>query len=166
MPAGGPEREVSSAALAAYQAVNNRRISYDSLLWQMPALSLTAQAFLFSVALAPGHSLSAQAIASALALFVSIAAIHALRRFRLGQHMDQLLLDRVEGQLGTKEYFGVNPHASAADRAQHLGIPYRWPMSFPPTVLWMRVLGLFGAAALLLLVLAGIDSAFDCDLSP
>ncbi|MER6612681.1 hypothetical protein [Streptomyces xantholiticus] len=34
-----------------YQAVAARRMQWDALLWQVPALSLTAQAFLFTITL-------------------------------------------------------------------------------------------------------------------
>lgn len=166
MASGEPAPDDRSLALALLQAVNARRIAYDSLLWQMPALSLTAQAFLFAAALAPGSSRAAQAIASSLAFSVSVASIHALRRFRLGQHMDQLLLDRLESKLGAATYFEINPHASVEARAKHLNQNYGYPMRYPPTVLWIYVLGLFGGAAAFLLALASFDWLFHTDLSP
>jgi hypothetical protein len=48
-PAGGhPSRE---EMLVMYQVVAARRQNFDSMLWQVPALSLTAQAFLLVIAL-------------------------------------------------------------------------------------------------------------------
>jgi hypothetical protein len=44
-PAGGhPSRE---EMLVMYQVVAARRQNFDPMLWQVPALSLTAQAFLY-----------------------------------------------------------------------------------------------------------------------
>jgi hypothetical protein len=152
------DREPQTVALAVYQTVAARRIAYDSLLWQMPALSLTAQAFLFAAALSPGSSRCAQAIASALALSVSVASVHALRRFRLGQHMDQLLLDGLETKLGAEAHLGINPHASVEARANYLDQRYGRGMRFPPTVLWMCVLCFFGLAAAVLFAIAAFGS--------
>lgn len=39
---------------SGYAALAERRLQWDSLLWQVPVLSLTAQAFLFTIALSPG----------------------------------------------------------------------------------------------------------------
>lgn len=51
-PAGGrPSRE---EMLVMYQVVAARRQNFDAMVWQVPALSLTAQAFLLVIALGPG----------------------------------------------------------------------------------------------------------------
>ncbi|MFD7848090.1 hypothetical protein ACFV4K_34875 [Nocardia sp. NPDC059764] len=38
-----------------YFAVADRHLQYENLLWQVPALSLTAQAFLFGIAMGAGN---------------------------------------------------------------------------------------------------------------
>jgi len=154
------ERPREGVVLGIYQTVAARRMAYDSLLWQMPALSLTAQAFLFSTVLTPGSSRTAQVIASTLALSVSLASLHALRRFRLGQHMDSLLLDRVESELGAEGLFGINPHASVESRARDLRQGFGAIMRRSPAKTWYIVLSLFALAAVVLLVGAAVGWEF------
>jgi hypothetical protein len=48
--------------------------SYTTLLWQVPALSLTAQAFLLTLALGHGNGTSAKVIAAALSGVISAAS--------------------------------------------------------------------------------------------
>lgn len=48
--------------LVQYQIISNRRISQDELMWQVPALSFTAQAFLFTIALGSGISMKSRLI--------------------------------------------------------------------------------------------------------
>ena len=47
----------------AYMVVAARRTQFDQLVWQVPVLSLTAQAFLFSIALAGDASRAARVVA-------------------------------------------------------------------------------------------------------
>jgi hypothetical protein len=55
-----------SAVLAAYAAVATRRAQWDSLVWQVPTLSLTAQAFLLTIALSQGNDAWARIISALL----------------------------------------------------------------------------------------------------
>ncbi|MEO8709796.1 MAG: hypothetical protein ABI400_12170, partial [Lacisediminihabitans sp.] len=50
------------AAFAVYSAVVARRLQWDNLLWQVPAVSFTAQAFLLNVSLAPNSSIFARLV--------------------------------------------------------------------------------------------------------
>lgn len=54
--------------------------SYTTLLWQVPALGLTAQAFLMTIVLGTGSATSrgAQLIASALSIIVAYASIQLM----------------------------------------------------------------------------------------
>ena len=58
-----------------YRIVATRRGIYDTLLWQTPVLSLTAQAFLFSISLGSDASQWERRTAAVLALIASIASI-------------------------------------------------------------------------------------------
>jgi hypothetical protein len=49
-----------------YQAVVARRLQWDNLVWQVPLLSLTAQAFLFTIALGSGTTMVARCISAGL----------------------------------------------------------------------------------------------------
>ena len=137
----------ADARLAIYQAVASRRNAYDALLWQIPALSLTAQAFLFATVLASASSRTSQIIASVLATSVSIASLLALRRFRVGQHTDSLLLERIEESLGASAELGFNPHTDVGER----GVEYGRLMKIPPVLVWQLVLICFLIASLVLL---------------
>lgn len=60
--------------------------SYSSLLWQVPALGLTAQSFLLTVALTHGNSKGAGIMAAALAMliaFASLSLMHGQRGFAM-----------------------------------------------------------------------------------
>lgn len=49
----GPGKNESSGTLGpelVFQAVAQRRLQHDMLMWQVPALGLTAQAFLLTIA--------------------------------------------------------------------------------------------------------------------
>ena len=48
--------ESGQADDATYGALATRRLQWDNLLWQVPILGLTAQAFLFTIALDPGST--------------------------------------------------------------------------------------------------------------
>jgi len=52
--------------------------SYNTLLWQVPALSLTAQAFLMTIALSPDSNKTARLITSALSIIIAVASTHLM----------------------------------------------------------------------------------------
>ena len=64
-----------------YQLLASRRESYDLMLWQTPVISLTAQAFLFTIALGTGPALG-RVLASVLALAAGLASLHLLGKHR------------------------------------------------------------------------------------
>lgn len=64
-----------------YQVLAARRQNHDSMLWQTPVISLTAQAFLFTIALG-GPTGGARVIAALLALATAFASIQLLVKHR------------------------------------------------------------------------------------
>jgi len=76
-----------------------RRLSYDQMLWQTPVISLTAQAFLFSIALGHIHPVS-RALAALLALACSLASIHLLAKHRYCEIFYSKLLVAYEKEKG------------------------------------------------------------------
>jgi hypothetical protein len=52
--------------------------SYNTLLWQVPALSLTAQAFLLTIALNPDSSTTARLITAVLSMIIAVASTHLM----------------------------------------------------------------------------------------
>lgn len=77
---GGRHPDVSDDAI--YSAVAARRAGYDSMAWQVPVISLTAQAFLFTIALGPDSRPLARVIACSLGLAVTILSMLLLARHR------------------------------------------------------------------------------------
>jgi hypothetical protein len=60
----------------------SRRDSYNDLLWQTPVLSLTAQAFLLTIALGSGTSHQARIVSGFLALITALASVQLFARHR------------------------------------------------------------------------------------
>ncbi|MDJ0334575.1 hypothetical protein QMG83_05000 [Salinibacterium sp. G-O1] len=87
------------ATLAVYSAVVARRLQWDNLLWQVPVVSFTAQAFLLNVSLAPNSSLFARLVSSALASIVSVLCIHLMAKHRQSEVLDAETLKRMEAEL-------------------------------------------------------------------
>ncbi|MFE4197261.1 hypothetical protein ACFRJ9_15460 [Paenarthrobacter sp. NPDC056912] len=82
-----------------YQAVVARRLQWDSLLWQVPTLSLTAQAFLFTIALGPDSSRMARTLAAVLSIVISCLSVTLMARHRQAELSDAAWLERFEGGL-------------------------------------------------------------------
>jgi hypothetical protein len=68
--------------LAMYSVVAARRTQVDSTVWQVPAMSLTGQAFLLSIALASDTSRIARSLAATLAIVISVLSMQLMARLR------------------------------------------------------------------------------------
>jgi len=78
-----------------YQLVSARRHHYDAMLWQTPAISLTAQAFLLTIALGNGDPVS-RLIASLLAFLAALASAQLLAKHRYFERYNTDLLQEIE----------------------------------------------------------------------
>ena len=76
-----------------YEIIASRRVSTDALLWQSPFLSLTAQSFLFTIALGPGTSGAARWVAAFLAFIASLACMQLMSKNRHFEKADSILLE-------------------------------------------------------------------------
>ncbi len=65
-----------------YQTVAARQAQHDSMTWQVPVLSLTAQAFLFTIALGADSTPTSRYFACALSLISSVLSITLMARHR------------------------------------------------------------------------------------
>lgn len=79
-----------------YAVTASRRQAYDTLLWQTPALSLTAQAFLYRIILGGGTSLKARALASLLAGITAFASFQLMKKHRYYEKDASSLLRKFE----------------------------------------------------------------------
>ena len=91
--------ELSSIGDMQYQILAARRQAYDQMLWQTPIISLTGQAFIFTVALGNGDGISRE-IACFLAFTMSFASAHLLAKHRRFEVVYSKLLQRIEEARG------------------------------------------------------------------
>jgi len=76
-----------------YAAVAARRLQWDGLLWQVPALSMTAQAFLMTIALGSDTSQTARILTSLLSMVAAFATLHLFASNRRSEVADAHLLE-------------------------------------------------------------------------
>jgi hypothetical protein len=153
-----------------YPVIAARRLQWDNLVWQVPILSFTAEAFLFTIALGAGTSRAARIISSLLALVITLLSMTLMVRHRQSEVMDaEWLEDQEKGEDGDGEALhgrsfqkrrdarmtdlrpGQSPLGSSGGR---LGWIVRLVPLWPALPLWIAGLAMFGLAALTALVLA------------
>ncbi len=150
-----PDLPTMPSDLPVYQAVAARRMQWDALLWQVPSLSLAAQAFLLTIAFGADTSRTSRLLASGLAVVAAVLSLHLLIRHRQAEVTDAHWLAAYEQQ-----HFGTTAHGPEwRDRRNatvipgHLGGLARIP-AFP---VWQAALSLFGVVGLIAFVLAVFD---------
>ena len=95
---------------ALYQVVAARRLGHDTLLWQVPVMSLTAQAFLLTIALGASSSVAARVVSSLLSLVSLLASMQLMARHRPMELMDARWLEACE-----KTRYGFALHTKPCD---------------------------------------------------
>jgi hypothetical protein len=135
-----------------YQVVASRRIQWDQLLWQVPVLSLTAQAFLFTIALGGGSSQTARVIAAILSLVMTVLSIHLMTRHRQAEITDADWLESYELQR-----YGESVHGTVWRDRRNATRQGGWPNRIRGYRIWIGGLLIFGAAAMFVLVIAFAD---------
>ena len=80
----------------AYATIAARRTQFDQLVWQVPVLSLTAQAFLFSIALSADGTRTTRIIASLLSLVMTFLSLHLMVKHRQAEVADSQWLEAYE----------------------------------------------------------------------
>ena len=124
-----------------YDVLAARRVAKDSLLWQTPALSLTAQAFLFTIALGQGTTVGARLIAAILALVASLASIQLMAKSRYFEEGDSKMLEEYERAMGFQTIHARPDYSKKA-----------WYVKRSSYRLWIFMLAIFGAAAVVVIV--------------
>ncbi len=141
---------------AIYQTVESRRQTYDTLMWQVPVISLTAQAFLFTIALG-STSIVARLISAILAFVTSIISIQLMSKHRLHEFIDNKLLEKLDTRLGLDTLFEFPFHARPSDRAKSLGIKTPWLTRRSSYDLWRGGLALFALASVVVIIVSLIS---------
>jgi len=122
-----------------YSLSNARRDAFNNLVWQTPLLSLTAQAFLFTISLSSSYTTKARLIAATLSLIVALASIQLLKKHRSMENHCAKILHDYEKDLGLYE---IN---------QKL-IPEGWFARISSYRIWIFVLSSFAIAAFLVIL--------------
>lgn len=144
----GPSPDAIYAALAA------RRSQFDNLLWQAPVLSLTAQAFLMTVALGAAVPLYSRSVACLLSIVVAFLSVQILTRHRQAEITDAHWLRDLEAGADTQyRVHGPNWQQRRNATSPEVG-PFSWFARLPGYYTWAVGLSLFGVASLVTLVLA------------
>src|SRR5262245_30205217 len=129
-----------------YQVIGARRTQLDQLLWQAPALSLTAQAFLFTIALDPATARFSRVIVSFLSLVVAVLTCNLIDRHRSAEQTDSGWLRKYE-----LDRFQVTFHGRDWARRRNeekIARGFNWIGRLRPGyVVWITGMALFGIAA-------------------
>ena len=140
-----------------YAAVAARRTQFDQLVWQVPVLSLTAQAFLFSIALSPAATTTASAIACVLSFLMTVLSLHLMVKHRQAEIADSQWLEQYERQLLSDRGFPWPMHGTAwSDYRKRIDRklgPFGFLRGLNGFLLWSFGLAVFGVAAVAVLLL-------------
>lgn len=138
-----------------YVAISARRTAFDTLMWQVPALGLTAQAFLLTIALGAGSSRPARYIAASLALGTAVVAIQTMAKHRQNEKTDALILEQLERLFGVYVN-GVPPHLPPGARGRAVGNDMHGWIKVRSFDLWVASLVCFALAAAAIIVIATV----------
>lgn len=129
------------------------------MMWQTPALGMTAQAFLLTLALSADTSRSARLLACILSFTLALMVMQLMAKHRRHEMLDSLLLTRLEEEFGITGLVSFAPHGgpsvrhandlAAADRRLARSTPgwkRFWQLS--SYEIWMLGLGLFAIVAI------------------
>ena len=106
--------------LLKYGVLSDRRRHFDSLFWQIPALSLGGQAFLLSIALDSGSRGAARLLSALLGIFIAFVSLASLSRIRLYEFTITKMLIKTEEEIfgnsfsdtNSKEWIAANQEAA------------------------------------------------------
>ncbi len=149
----GKNPEISDDAI--YAAVASRRAGFDSMAWQVPIISLTAQAFLFTIALGPDSRPFARIISASLAVAVTALSMLLLARHRQADIADAQWLADLEERRGRASKQIMEAHGSAwRDRRDDTEIHpwFDWMKRYRAFVVWEIGLLLFGIAGIAVVI--------------
>jgi disulfide bond formation protein DsbB len=149
----GPAKEETSGAVGpelVYQAVAQRRLQHDILMWPVPALGLTAQAFLLTIALGSGSSRVARILAALLAAISTGLSMQLMARHRWHEATERAWLEAFERR------HGLDPvHRVQYELAPEVGVrPANRIAAWCSYRTWQLGLAVFGLVSLLSLALA------------
>lgn len=148
-----------------YQSLANRRVGYDQLMWQVPAIALAAQAVLVAASINDELRKEPRLILLALALLVGALSLQLFAKQRFHEQVDTRYLARWEQGIQMWPVDGLTPHDhatratgdSGTSKVEQLGVRRGALARLPSFLLWFVGLLLFnlGIGALLVLTVTG-----------
>ncbi len=135
-----------------YAAVAARRLQWDNLLWQVPTLSLTAQAFLFTIALGSDSQRLARVVSCVLSLIVTFLSITLMARYRQGELSDAHWLEQYEQTHSLPVVHGKQFKRERDDEPLAAGWIGRAIPLLPGFKTWTVGLAMCGVAAVVVLI--------------
>lgn len=126
---GTSARDEDRKSLFVYERLTDHLISQETLLWQTPALALTAQAFLLTIALNTSSSALMVVSVSFLGALVAAMSWQLMSKHQFLAQLDRAYLHYLEDSLGiphisNRGYFPHRPH-SVPDHLEGRGAPNR-----------------------------------------
>lgn len=91
------------------QLAEQRRQTTSQMMWQVPALSIAAQAFLYTRAFDPTTSNAARVVVSTAALFSALATLQLLLKHRYHEEMYSVALDKSRADRGVEPLHTLFP---------------------------------------------------------
>jgi hypothetical protein len=143
---------------AVYQAVVARRMQLDSLLWQVPVLSLTAQAFLFTIALGTDTSKLSRILAAFLSMVVALLCVSLMARHRQAEFSDAQWLEDYESDYPEQFRVHGKPFVKRRDNVKVRLLGGRLPAPvWRGFETWTWGIAIFGVAGLVVIVVTLVD---------
>ncbi|HUB99377.1 MAG TPA: hypothetical protein VMS11_06095 [Solirubrobacterales bacterium] len=135
---------------AVYTVIANRRTAFDTLMWQVPALGLAAQAFLLTIAFGSDSSDAARYFSGGLSVVVAVVAIQTMLKHRANELTDSRILEGIERQAGIRIGDGAFPHDKPEVRGPAVGNEQinGWWEQWKSAWLWVFSLSCFALAGL------------------
>ena len=126
-----------------YSLVEAHRQCQDTLLWQTPVVSFTAQAFLLTIALGPDTGLMPRIVSALLATVAAFASVQLIAKHRYLEVLDSALLAEYERLPGEKRFAPIHSLGFARQRMRP-----SWLASISSYQLWVVLLSVSGLVAL------------------
>jgi hypothetical protein len=146
-------------AVMLFQTAESRRYTVDQMMWQVPALSLTAQAFLLQIAYSHDSRWTVRLVTAWLGLVTAAAAIQLLLKHRYHEELHSHWLERYAETRG----WPLLHRPRAEEAFAYAGQEHPWKAQprwigwriarFRSPYVWIATLVMFGCADLV--VVAG-----------
>lgn len=145
--------------LAAHETMTARRNAFDSLMWQVPALGLSAQAFLLTIALGHDTARVPRLLAAGLALVIAVISMQLMAKHRFHELLESKSLEDFERRFGPREFAALGLHRRPLDRAAAVGLEPTWWQRRRSYYWWIAGLGAFAVVALIVVAItaAGLE---------